>query len=58
MKNSFFWYLTLCALLIIASVNGWNVWYRIAIGANALVVLLDVVRKTRARVKSSEEVNQ
>ena len=54
MKKSFFWYLTLCALLIIASVNGWSVWYRIAIGANALVVLLDVVRKIRALSKGHE----
>lgn len=58
MKNSIFWYLTLCALLIIASVNGWNVWYRIAVGANALVVLLDVARKTRAHVKGAKEANQ
>lgn len=58
MKKSIFWYLTLCALLIIASVNGWNVWYRIAVGANALVVLLDAVRKTRALVKGTKEAKQ
>lgn len=58
MKNSIFWYLTLCALLVIASVNGWSIWYRIAVGANAVVVLLDVVRKTRAHFKGTKEANQ
>ena len=44
MKNSNFWFITLCALLVIASVNGWNLPLRIAVVANALVVLLDVAR--------------
>ena len=47
MKNSNFWFLTLCALLVIASVNGWNLFNRIAVAANALVVLMDVVKQTK-----------
>ena len=45
MKKSFFWYLTLCALLIQASVNGWDVFLGIAVVSNTVVVLMDVVRK-------------
>ena len=45
MKKSFFWYLTLCALLIIASVNGWDVFLGIAVVSNAIVVLMDIARK-------------
>ena len=48
MKNSDFWFLTLCTLLIIAGVIGWSIPLRIAVVANALAVLLDVVRSTRA----------
>lgn len=47
MKNSNFWLLTLCALLVIASVNGWNLPLRIAATANALVVLMDVARSAK-----------
>lgn len=56
MKNSNFWFLTLCALLVIASVNGWNLPLRIAVVANALVVLLDVTRSAWGLLKRPEEV--
>ena len=56
MKISNFWFLTLCALLVIAGVNGWNLPLRIAAVANALVVLMDVVRSAWALLKSTEEV--
>lgn len=45
MKKLNFWFLTLCALLAIASVNGWSLPLRIAVAANAAVVLLEVARK-------------
>ena len=45
MKKSYFWFLTLCALLVIASVNGWSIPLRVAIAANAVVVLMEVVRR-------------
>ena len=56
MKKSSFWFLTLCALLVIAGVNGWNLPLRIAAVANALVVLMDVARSARMLFKNSEEV--
>lgn len=56
MKKSNFWILTLCALLVIASVDGWSVPLRVAVSANALVVLMDVMRSARALFKRSEEV--
>lgn len=51
MKNSDFWFLTLCTLLIIAGVNGWSIPLRIAVVSNALVVLMDVVKKIKALKK-------
>ena len=47
MKNSYFWTLTLCTLLSIASVNGWSTSLRVAVVANALVVLMEVLKKAR-----------
>ena len=47
MKKSIFWYLTLCALLISASVNGWDVFLGIAVVSNAILVVMDVVEKIR-----------
>lgn len=44
MKKSNFWLLTLCALLVIAGVNGMSPLLRIALAANAIVVLMDVVQ--------------
>lgn len=55
MKISNFWLLTLCALLVIASVNGWSTPLRIATAANALVVLIDVARGTVKILKRSEK---
>lgn len=55
MKISNFWFLTLCALLVIASVNGWSTPLRIATAANALVVLVDVARDTQKIFKRSEK---
>ena len=46
-KKSIFWYLTLCTLLISASVNGWDVFLGIAVVSNAIVVLMDVAEKLR-----------
>ena len=42
MKN--FWWISLCALLIIASVIGWSISIRIAVGANAIVIAMDIVK--------------
>lgn len=44
MKKSNFWLLTLCVLLGTASVSGLSPLLRVALAANAVVVLMDVVR--------------
>ena len=41
LKN--FWFVTLCALLIAASAFGLSLPLRVAIGANAVLILADVV---------------
>lgn len=41
-----FWFFSLCVLLLIAATNGWSVPIRVAVCANALVVLAGVVRNT------------
>ena len=44
MEKSNFWYFTLCALLVIASVNGWSLSISVAIVANALVVVMNILK--------------
>ena len=58
MKKSKFWLITLCALLVIASVNGWSLYARIAVAANALVVLMDVARRSWYLFKKNEETER
>ena len=58
MKKIDFWFLTLCALLVIAGVYGWSLPLRIAVVANATVVLMGVTRSSRALFKTSEEVER
>lgn len=48
-KNNF-WLLTLCTLLLIAGATGWSLPIRVAVAANAVVVIAEVVRGTRALV--------
>lgn len=55
MKKLHFWFLTLCVFLIIAGVNGWSTWLRITVVANALVVLLDVIKNFTMLVGESNE---
>lgn len=45
MKN--FWFISLCALLIIASFVDWIIPIRVAVAANAIVILFDVIRDAR-----------
>lgn len=45
MKN--FWFVTLCFFLIIANNTGMNLFLRIAICANAIVILLDIIKQIR-----------
>ena len=55
MKISDTWVYTLCALLAVASVIGWSLPLRIAVVANALVVLIGIVRRLWAHFKGSKE---
>ena len=43
MFNKNFWLITLCALLIISIYTGLNTFSRIALGANGLIILADVI---------------
>lgn len=56
MKKSNFWYLTLCALLVIASVNGWTPSLSIAAAANAVVVLMETAKQAWALFKKTKEI--
>lgn len=47
MAEKNFWFITLCALLIISAYTGLNIYLRIAIGANAVVILAEVIRGIR-----------
>ena len=47
MSEKNFWFISLCALLIISANTEMNVFMRIALGANAIVVLIDVIKEMR-----------
>ncbi len=49
MKYKNFWFVSLIALCIIANSTGWSIESRIAVAANAVVVLLEVA-KTAVRL--------
>lgn len=55
MKISDTWVYTLCALLAVASINGWSLPLRIAVVANALVVLMVIARRLWVHFKSTKE---
>lgn len=46
-KNDF-WFYSLCVLLIIACANGWNIFMRIAVTVNAVLVLMSSILKIRS----------
>ena len=54
-KKATFWVITLCALLVIAGVNGWSLPLRIAVAANAVVVILEVVHTILSYRNNNEE---
>lgn len=55
MKNNNFWFISLIALLIIGNSTGWSIYSRIAVAANAMVVLLEVVQTAMHLYKSRKE---
>ena len=52
-KNNF-WILTICALLLIGSAIGWSVPIRVAVAANAVVVLIETARDAVALYKTNK----
>lgn len=46
MKKNF-WFITLCVFLIIALFTGLNLPLRIAIAANALIIILNIISQIR-----------
>lgn len=42
-----FWFLTLCVFLLFSVNMGLNIPLRVAIAANAVIILIDVVREAR-----------
>lgn len=52
MKKNDFWFFSLIALLVVAISTGWNLWLRIAIIANSILVFMQVVIQIwKARTK-------
>ena len=45
MKKSDFWFLSLIALFTLAVSFGWNIWLRIAVIANSVLVLLQIIAR-------------
>lgn len=45
-----FWFFSLCVLLLIAATNGWSVPLRVAVCANALVVIAGVAQSAHSIV--------
>ena len=54
MFNKNFWLITLCALLIISIYTGLNIFSRIALGANGLIILADVIISVRRLAKEKK----
>lgn len=46
-KRNNFWVLTLCVFMLLAANIGLNLPLRIAIGANGVVILLEVIKQTK-----------
>ena len=44
-KSNDFWFITLCVLLVISARTELDIYLRVAIAANAVVVLTDVARQ-------------
>ena len=42
-----FWFISLCALFIISLCVGFNIFLRIALFANGIVILIDVIKRWR-----------
>lgn len=55
MRKNDFWFINLCVLLILSVRVGLNPWLRIAIGANAVIILSDVIKDIRRIIDGRKE---
>ncbi len=44
-NNDNFWFITLIALFVIAENTGWNIFMRIAVATNAVIVLAFAIKR-------------
>ena len=58
MKNNNFWFVSLVALLVIANSTGWSIYSRIAVAANAVVVLMEVAKEAVRLCRSKQLKNK
>ena len=54
-KKNVFWFFSLCAFICIGCATSWSIPLRIAAGANAALVLLDVVVVLKRHIKNKEK---
>ncbi len=57
MSKQNFWFVTLCALLIVSFHVGLILPLRIAIAANAVVIILDIIQQIRGRINAGKTEN-
>ena len=51
MKNNDFWVLTLILFVMIAVTFGWNLWLKIIVISNSVLVLIQVIYRIYKEVK-------
>lgn len=51
MKNNDFWVLTLILFVMIAVAFGWNLWLKIIVISNSVLVLIQVIYRIYKEVK-------
>lgn len=52
MKSNDFWVLTLIVFVMIAVAFGWNLWLKIIVISNSILVLIQVICKLYKEVKN------
>lgn len=51
----YFWFISLIALMIIGAISKWNIPVRIAVAANAVIVLINIFERIRNWNNGKEE---
>lgn len=50
-----FWFISLIALMVVGAISNWNIPVRIAVAANAVIVLISVFAQIRSWRNGKEE---